>query len=59
VAHSHEVALTADLRLLARFDGQAGPWRTAAGTYMVALGKNALDLVLTAETPVKVGCFGK
>jgi beta-glucosidase len=41
------VSLTADPRLLARFD--AGQWRIAEDTYKVALGKAADALDLTAK----------
>ena len=53
---SRQVAITADRRLLARFegpDGVTGGWRIAKGTYRVAIGKSAHDLVLTADTPMK------
>jgi beta-glucosidase len=53
---SRQVAITADRRLLARFegpDGVTGSWRIAKGTYRVAIGKSAHDLVLTADTPMK------
>jgi beta-glucosidase len=43
------VTLTADPRLLARFDSDAGQWRMADGAHRVALGKAADDLLLTAE----------
>jgi beta-glucosidase len=56
---SRQVTITADPRLLARFDGNAGHWRIAAGTYRVALGKSAGDLVLTAETPLGARLYGK
>jgi beta-glucosidase len=46
------VTLTARPRLLARFDGGVGQWRIAEATYKVALGKNAEDVVLTAEVPM-------
>ncbi len=47
---SREVKITADPRLLARFDANAGKWRNAAGTYTVALGESAARLELRAET---------
>jgi hypothetical protein len=43
------VTLTDDPRLLARYDGSAGRWRITQGTYRVAQGKSAEDLVLTAD----------
>jgi beta-glucosidase len=46
------VTITADPRLLARFDGKAGRWRIAGGAHRVAFGKSAGDLVLTAEVPL-------
>jgi beta-glucosidase len=55
------VTLSADARLLARFDGRTGPgqWRITPGTYRVALGKSASDLVSTAEAPLTGRVFGK
>jgi len=53
---SRQVAITADRRLLARFDGPdgiTGSWRIAEGTYRIAVGKSAHDLVLTADTPMR------
>jgi beta-glucosidase len=58
---SKTVTVKADPRLLARFEGQngLGQWRTTEGTYRVALGKSAGDLVLTAEAPLTARVFGK
>jgi beta-glucosidase len=56
---SRRVTVTADPRLLARFDGGAGQWRITAGAYRVALGRSAADVVLTAETPLTPRVFGK
>jgi beta-glucosidase len=50
------VAITVDRRLLTRFDGPdgvTGRWRIAEGTYQIAVGKSAHDLVLTADTPMR------
>jgi beta-glucosidase len=55
---ARRVTLTADPRLLARFDAAAGQWRIAAGTHRVALGKSAGDLALTAEIPLGARLFG-
>ena len=55
---SHQITLTADPRLLARFDGNAGQWRIAEGKYRVALGKSAADYVSTAETTLTSRLFG-
>jgi beta-glucosidase len=56
---SRTVTITADPRLLARFDGKAGQWRIAEGTYRVALGSSAEDFALTAETPLAARLFGR
>jgi beta-glucosidase len=46
---SRRVMVTADPRLLARLDGDAGQWHIAEGAYRIALGKAADDFALTAE----------
>jgi beta-glucosidase len=56
---SRRVTLTADPRLLARFDGDTGQWRIDEGTYKVALGKSAEDLLLTANAPLASRLFGR
>ncbi|WP_230207892.1 fibronectin type III-like domain-contianing protein [Microlunatus sp. Gsoil 973] len=56
---SRSVSLTADPRLIGRFDGQAGRWRITEGTYSVALGKAADALELTAETTLPEAIFGR
>jgi beta-glucosidase len=55
---SREVRLTADRRLLARFDASAGRWHIAQGTYSVAVGRAADALELTAETTLDEALFG-
>ena len=55
---SRPVTLTADRRLLARFDDSAGQWRIAAGAYKVALGRSAAELALTGETTLSEAQFG-
>jgi beta-glucosidase len=55
---SKEVTVTADPRLLARFDGKARQWRIAGGTYKVVLAKSAATPVLTAEARVHSRLFG-
>jgi beta-glucosidase len=52
------ITLAADPRLLARYDGDAGQWHVAAGTYTVAVGRAADDLVLTAEADLAERRFG-
>jgi beta-glucosidase len=53
-----QVTITADPRLLARFDGKAGKWSIADGTHQVAVGKSATDLVLTGNTRMSARQFG-
>ncbi len=55
---SRSVTLTADPRLLARYDGDAGEWHVAAGLHRVAVGRAADDLVLTAEVRLAGRRFG-
>ena len=55
---SRRVTLTADPRLLARFDGKAGKWSIAEGTHQVAVGKSATDLVLTGDARLSARKFG-
>jgi beta-glucosidase len=52
------VTLTADRRLLARYDGSAAQWRIAEGTYKVAVGKAADDLGLSGEATLAEALFG-
>jgi beta-glucosidase len=53
--------VTADPRLVARFDGKdgLGQWRIAGGTFRVALGRSAADLVSSVETTLTGRSFGK
>ena len=55
---SRRVILTADRRLLARFDGTAGQWRINEGSYHVIVGKGANDLHLSADTKLAEALFG-
>ena len=52
------ITLSADPRLLARFDGKAGKWSIAEGTHKVAVAKSAADLVLTGDTRLSARRFG-
>ncbi|HEY8536080.1 MAG TPA: glycoside hydrolase family 3 C-terminal domain-containing protein [Vicinamibacterales bacterium] len=58
---SKTVTLTADPRLLARFDGPdgLGQWRIAEGTYRVGLGRSAGDIVVMSEATLTGRVFGK
>ncbi|MGH3216456.1 MAG: fibronectin type III-like domain-contianing protein, partial [Trebonia sp.] len=55
---STRVTVTADPRLLARFDSQARQWRITEGAYQVALGCAADSLGLAAETVLRGALFG-
>jgi beta-glucosidase len=55
---SKQVSITADPRLLARFDGGAGQWRISEGVHAIALGKAADDLVLTGKAELQERLFG-
>ncbi|MBW4618177.1 MAG: glycoside hydrolase family 3 C-terminal domain-containing protein [Cyanosarcina radialis HA8281-LM2] len=56
---SRRVELTADPRLLARFDGAKGQWRIDEGTYRVSLSRAADDPVETVETQLAGRYFGR
>lgn len=56
---SRRMTLTADPRLLARYDGEAGQWHIAEGAHRIALGTAADDLVLTAEIALTERLFGR
>jgi beta-glucosidase len=56
---SRSVTLTADRRLLARFDGDAGQWHIEEGAYEVALGRSAGNLELTGEATLAEARFGR
>ena len=56
---SREITITADPRLLARYDDKAGQWHIAGGVYTVAVGKAADALALAAEARVEERRFGR
>lgn len=56
---SKRVELTADPRLLARFDSTKGQWRIDEGTYIVSLSRAADDPVETVETQLIGRYFGR
>jgi beta-glucosidase len=56
---SRSLTLTAEPRLLARYDGDAGQWRIAGGAYEIALGRAADDLVQRVETSLSEKLFGR
>jgi beta-glucosidase len=55
---TRRVMVTADPRLLARFDAGAGRWRIAEGTYRVALGRAADAFVLMADVYLPARLLG-
>ncbi|MGZ6670913.1 MAG: beta-glucosidase [Solirubrobacteraceae bacterium] len=58
VGESRKVTLTADPRLLARYDTDGGHWRVAAGVHRLAVGRAADDLLLTGEAELVERRFG-
>ena len=55
---SRSLTVTADPRLLARYDTDAGQWHVADGAYRLAVGRAADDLVLTGEAQLAERGFG-
>lgn len=55
---SKDVTVTADPRLLARFDDKAQRWRVDRGSYKVALAKSAGAPMLTADAQLGSRTFG-
>ncbi len=55
---SRRVTLSADPRLLARFEGTTSQWHLAGGTYRIALAKSAGQPVLSAEMALSERRFG-
>ena len=56
---SRTVTVTADPRLLARYDADAGQWHIAGGTYAIAVARSANDIVLSAEAALTDRRFGR
>jgi len=56
---SRHVSLTADPRLLARFDSNANQWRISNGPHAVALGKSANDIMLVGSADLGGRFFGE
>lgn len=56
---SHYVTLTADPRLLARFDTAVNQWRISDGAHAVALVKPSEDFVLIGSANLTCRLFGK
>jgi beta-glucosidase len=55
---SRRVSLTADPRLLGRFDGDAARWRIDEGTYRVGVGTAADAVALTGDVTLNAALFG-
>jgi beta-glucosidase len=55
---SRSVTITAEPRLLARFDGVAGRWRIAGGSYRIVLGRSTENLPLNADVQLGPRVFG-
>jgi len=55
---SRSMTVTADPRLLARYDAGAGQWHVSEGAYGIALGKAAGNLAFTAEAVLTERRFG-
>jgi beta-glucosidase len=55
---SRQITISADPRLLARYDGGAARWHIMAGQYRVALASAADALDATAEASVDERMFG-
>jgi beta-glucosidase len=56
---TQRLTITAEPRLLARFNAETAQWRIADGTHAVAVGKSAGDLVLTGEAALRGRSFGR
>jgi beta-glucosidase len=53
------VTMTADPRLIARYDTAAGQWRIDEGGYTVAVGRSAAELPRTAKVELTGRTFGR
>jgi beta-glucosidase len=56
---SRQVTVTAEPRLLARYDITAGQWHISDGIYRIAVGHAADDPVLTGEVALENRLFGR
>jgi len=56
---SRQLTIVAEPRLLARYDGAAGQWHVAGGTYRVALARAADDLVESTDVELDERRFGR
>jgi len=58
LGESQQVTVTADPRLLACYDAEAGEWHITEGIYRIALGKAADNTVCTAAIQLGDRRFG-
>lgn len=56
---SQKLSLTADPRLLARFDGKVAQWHITGGTYIVTVGKSAEEFMLEEKVSLSDWHFGR
>ncbi len=56
---SRQLTITANPRVLARFDAHTGGWHLKGGTYRVSLGKAAGDWLMTGGTTLRERRFGR
>ncbi len=59
VGQGTRVTITAEPRLLARYDGVAGCWRIAPGDYTVAVAASAAAMKLAARVQLSGRAFGR
>jgi beta-glucosidase len=55
---SRNVTITADPRLIARFDGKANTWRIGGGSHRIVLGPDAQTVAASANVTLRSRSFG-
>ena len=58
-SEGRRVTITADPRLLARFDGKALAWRIAEGTHRIVLGPDAQTVAASADVRLRGRTFAR
>nr|WP_197747744.1 glycoside hydrolase family 3 C-terminal domain-containing protein [Acinetobacter sp. Marseille-Q1620] len=56
---SRKVTISADPRLLSKYDALNSHWKIAGGSYTISVGKSANDLTLTSQVNLNTRTFGK
>lgn len=56
---TRQVEITAEPRLLARYDADAGAWAIDAGTYRIALSHSAMHEAADTEVELSASSFGR